>query len=220
VVGQLAQSDVQTVQRTLEIDCPVFALICDLEQKPGFRAFIEQVSSAERLWPMGQRFPLVPDVDPHEIQGVIETGVAALNRRLVADMILSRFDTDVGKEQMGRVSRSVRANMHLYQFMSHLKTSCHHLANFLYQSTQTEPGGNVLLAGCYFVATGKDARFEQAFVGDVFVELLNSQNFVAWSARALAWEAGYRRLARLGYVGLASVLVLLGTLGYGAVFGR
>jgi hypothetical protein len=73
------------------------------------------------------------------------------------------------------------------------------------------PGEPLYLAGCYFLATGRKAGGEQAFVAGAFRRLLDEQNCVAWSAEALKREASYHRSARLTIAAIVCcVVVLLG----------
>jgi type VI protein secretion system component VasK len=210
-VAALAQRDVRTVREILRLDCPFFVLACDLETAAGVREFIEHVPEEERLRLLGRRFPLMPDVDPHEIQDVLERGAASLGQDVLPQMIMQMLRHDEAVEIPGRPSASVRANARLIQTLAHLRQGCRRLGRILYQATQIEPGTPPMIAGCYLAATGADVLHEQAFVAGVFQELLQNQNFVAWSGQALAEEANYRRLTRLGYLGLSTLV--LGTLG-------
>ncbi len=51
-VAELAGADLRALHQELQIDCPVFAFVCDLEKAPGFREFIERfrMNCAGGLW--------------------------------------------------------------------------------------------------------------------------------------------------------------------------
>ena len=69
-----------------------------------------------------------------------------------------------------------------------------------------------LFGGCYFAATGSGtgtgtrSERERAFLRPVFARLLEEQDYVSWSAEAVAEEAWYGRLTRWGYASLAAVV--------------
>jgi hypothetical protein len=69
--------------------------------------------------------------------------------------------------------------------------------------------GQIMLGGCFVAGTGRDPRREQGFVGGVLRLLIEGQNFVSWTPEAIRREANYRRLATLGNLG-AAALVLIG----------
>ena len=213
-VGLLAQRDIRCVHQTLQVECPVFVLLCDLEQAPGFADFVQQMPKAQRRRPLGHAFPLMPDIDPHEIQGVVEGGVDRLFQQVVPDAIFKCFRLEEDGGDAGGWKESVRSNAGLYRLLAHLRLARQRTRHIVYRGTQVEVGTLPMLAGCYLVATGPDPERDQAFVAEVFQEVIRHQNFVAWSPRALAEEARYRRVTRVGYVGLAGLIVAVGALGY------
>ena len=66
-----------------------------------------------------------------------------------------------------------------------------------------------MLGGCYLAGTGRDPGREQGFIAGVFRQLIENQNYVAWTPEALDEEADYRRWTYYGYLGLAVIVVLL-----------
>ena len=73
--GVCCREDLATAREALQVQCPVFALVCGLEQVPGFDAFIAHFSPEQLRRRVGQRFPLVPDLAPDEVPAMIEGGV-------------------------------------------------------------------------------------------------------------------------------------------------
>ena len=70
-----------------------------------------------------------------------------------------------------------------------------------------------LIAGCFLVATGPDLVHEQAFIADVFPQLLEMQDFVSWTRPALDEDARCNRWAKAGYAGLALFIAAILALG-------
>ena len=64
-----------------------------------------------------------------------------------------------------------------------------------------EQEGAVWVGGCYLAGTGR-AREEQAFLADVFAQMAEGQNLVAWTEPALAEERQYARWTAAGYGGI------------------
>jgi hypothetical protein len=207
-VASLAQADVQTARAGLQVDCPIFVLICDLEQAPGFRYFLEQIPEPERLAPLGQRFPLLPDVDAHEVPHVLEGGMDALCQHALPGSIYNLFRLESSPDNPARMNGTLTANARLYQFLSYLRQGRKRLGRLVYRGAHSETPAAPMIAGCYFAATGQDARHEQAFVAGVFREIVEQQNYVSWTAEALRQESSYRRAAGLGYVLLVVILAL------------
>ena len=54
---------------------------------PGFRALTERLPESQRDRRMGQRFPLVPDLEPSSIAGMIESGVQQIGNRLIPNLV-------------------------------------------------------------------------------------------------------------------------------------
>jgi hypothetical protein len=87
------------------------------------------------------------------------------------------------------------------------------LARVLVRGVVQEGNGPPLFGGCYIAGTGKEAERDQAFVPGVFRRLVENQNFVSWTDKALNDEADYNRWTTYGYVGLgvcAAVVIGLG----------
>jgi hypothetical protein len=68
--------------------------------------------------------------------------------------------------------------------------------------------GQIMLGGGFIAGTGRDPRREQGLVAGVLRLLIDGQNFVAWTPEAIRHEANYRRLATLGNLGAAGLVIL------------
>ena len=72
------------------------------------------------------------------------------------------------------------------------------------------PDNRVRLSGCYLAATGT-VRRGQGFLTDLFAQLFEGQNFVAWTQQAVRGERRLAWMTLLGYIvtaGLTAFTVL------------
>ncbi|MFO0969511.1 MAG: type VI secretion protein IcmF/TssM N-terminal domain-containing protein [Gemmataceae bacterium] len=212
-LADAAQTDVQTARDVFQLECPTVVLVTDLDRASGCAEFLGDCPPAARDEALGQRFPLVPDIDPHEVAGMIESGLASLcgSRRL--ELLEPKFLLDpAGGEAAGAPGAAVRKNMRLYQFAESVRQLGPRLARLARRVAAGADGGPPMLAGVFLAATGDDAA-RQAFVPGVIRLLLQDQNYVTWTPEALAEERSFAWMTAAGYV--ACVLLLaLGGLGY------
>src|SRR5439155_15057186 len=62
--GRVCQQELDAARSILQVHCPVFALICDVETAPGFREFVERFPAEQGARRRGQRFPRWPELEP------------------------------------------------------------------------------------------------------------------------------------------------------------
>jgi hypothetical protein len=209
--GAICQHDLSAARDALQVHCPVFALLGDLEKLTGFEELVRYFpEGTQRDRFFGRPFPLVPHLDPTEIPRMLAGGVGWLCLTLFPSVIyrLLRVEESASEER----SDVVRDNSRLFQLLSQLREREKQLSRILARGLTTPRGGPVLFGGCYLAATGADAASQQAFVGGVMRHLLDNQNYVSWTAAALAEEADYRRLtwyARAGALILATALGMM-----------
>jgi hypothetical protein len=101
----------------------------------------------------------------------------------------------------------IRINSHLFLFCDQLREREKRLASILVQATEVESDEAVLFGGCYLSGTGRDEKRDQAFMAGVFRRLIEEQNFVSWTSRALQADSSYQRWARFCYLLLVLLLV-------------
>jgi hypothetical protein len=210
--GTLFQMDVTAARSVIQIHCPLIAMLCDLETAKGFREFLDRFPSEQRQRRLGQRFPLVPDVEPGQLPAKVEGSVSWICESLFPNWVyrLFRLEESADGADMGTVTRG---NVRLYQLMGEMNERRRRLARVLVRGVVGEDGGPPLFGGCYIAGTGKDAEHEQAFVPGVFRRLIEGQNFVSWTDKALGDEANYNRWTASGYTGLAICTVVVVGLG-------
>src|SRR5262249_62091095 len=69
------QLDLATARAALQVLCPVFALVCDVEQVAGFHEFLGRLPEAQRGARLGQALPLLPDLDAPDVGPMVAGGV-------------------------------------------------------------------------------------------------------------------------------------------------
>lgn len=206
-VGMAAQRDLAEARQALGVACPVFALVCDLETLPGFQELIARLPEEQRDRRLGQRFPLVPDVEPSEVAGMIERGVEHIGNRLLPNLVSTLWRVESSGGGPGWTAPEVlQGNTELYRLLGGVRDCQKRLARVLTRAALPEGAPPAMLGGCYLAGTGPDPARERAFAPGVFRRLIESQDFVAWAPEAVARDRAYRRWTRAGYVGLAAVV--------------
>jgi hypothetical protein len=215
-VTNLCRQDLAAGRDVLQLHCPVFALLCDLETGPGFVQFLDRFPEEQRLRRVGQRFPLVPDVPAEEVRPMLERVVGWVCHELFATWVDGLFRAETPEKQ--DMAEAVRGNVQLYQMLRHMHTVEQPLARLVTRGVGVPLDGLILFGGCYVAGTGADPA-EQGFVAGVFRRLIDSQNYVSWTNQGLAEEADYVRWTRRGYVAmgvLAAAVVVAGVVIYSA----
>jgi F0F1-type ATP synthase membrane subunit c/vacuolar-type H+-ATPase subunit K len=207
-VQRALRRDVGALRRTLQIRCPVTALVVGMEAESGFRELVRRVGrervSAQRF---GKGFSLANPPTVERVESVCAHACGAFE-----DWVYNLF------REKGALSRP--GNTKLYGLLCKIRRNVQgRLAGILVsglardpeQDPQAEP---LLFGGCYFAATG-ETEDRQAFVKGVFDKLPEQQEELQWTDRALGEDARYRQSAQLV---LAMDLVLLLTLTGMAVY--
>lgn len=211
--GAICQHDLAAVRRTLQVNCPVFTMFCDVEAAVGFPEFIERFPNDQKARRLGLRFPLVPDLPEGETtQDLIERGSEWIAGSLLPTWVYKLFKLETpGRDDVWKV---VRGNGRLYQFLGQMRERQGRFKRLLTRAMTPEKGEPLLYGGCYLAATGRDVLREQAFVAGVFRRLLEEQNYVSWTDAALAQEARYDLFTRVGYGAIAVAALGLIALAY------
>ncbi len=233
--GGVIQYDLATLRRTLQLNFPIFGMVCDIERIPGFRDFAERIPEDQRQRRVGQRFPLVPDIDADKYAAMVDGGVRFICSQLFPSWVYRLFGLESRQEDAARV---IRGNVQLYQLMCSIRERQKRLSRILTRGVARELGadepglrgaaradGPVLpmFGGCYLASATHEGGREPAFAAGVFDRLFKSQNFVSWTDQALAQDAQHHGWATRGYtiLGLLALAALAG-LGYWlfTVFGK
>jgi hypothetical protein len=208
--GKLCNYDLRTVRQVTQTCCPVIALVTDLETLPGdgFREFVDRFPESDRARRVGQRFPLVPDLDGNELEPKLIDAAAWVCNSLVPNWVYKRFRIE--KAGNGSLDNTFRGNCRLFQFMYQLWERQQRLGRIVSRSVTTEDGEPPLYGGCYLGGAGRDRR-DHAFVAGVFQRLVLEQSAVSWTQDALVEDARYRRgtLLQFGAIALTIAVTLV-----------
>lgn len=214
--GQVCQRDLESISGVLQIRCPIFALVADMEMEAGFEEFIDRFPRGHRQRRLGQQFPYVPEIAAQEATDLVDGGVRWICLDLFPPLVYRLMRLD--KPGPDRMSTILQGNIRLYQLMVDMRQRWKRLSRILALALVPPERGPVYFGGCYLAGTGLDASREQAFIAAVFHRLLESQNYVSWTEAGEAEEMDYRRWARFGYVALAVFALFVLVLGYGVIF--
>lgn len=199
------KSDVGMLQQELDLRCPVTALIVGLESERGFRELVRRVgserASSQRF---GRRYDVRTVATPEQLQALSAHVCGAFE-----DWIYTLF------REQGALSRP--GNTKLYSLLCKirctLKTRLGDVLSggFGYDERRDANDTPIPFSGCYFAATGPTAD-RQAFVRGVVDKLLDEQEQVEWTQRAISRDLRYYRFAALGIatnVALAATLAAM-----------
>ncbi len=194
-VCSASRSDLSNAFEVLRMRCPVLVLLSDLDKLPGFTTLIERLPSKQRNNRMGQRFPLVPQLDSAEVSARIKDSVSWIGTTLFSAMVHSLFRIeDPGIEKLEDV---VGDNFQLYRFLAAMSKRHERLSQLVKDSIPTLPVEPILFRGCYVAPTRSQSTTEEAFTPGVFRLMIREQDNVAWTAAALRQDARYMWLSRV-----------------------
>ncbi len=197
----LIQRDLTNAREALQVQCPIFAVVCDTERALGFGDFLSFYPEGQRRRYLGQQFPLSPDLDASARVRMVERGVQWIGNSLLPSLLYKNWDVEsAGRSELWETTNR---NTRLYQFLWQIRDRQKRLSRILTRGIVMHSQGPTMLGGCCFAATGRDRAREQGFASAVFRLLNDNQNFVSWTPEALGIEADYRRWTRLGYAALA-----------------
>ena len=212
-----SKTDLTDALDLLCVRCPVLFLVSDLDKLPGFVELVERLPSDQRVKRMGQRFPLVPELDSEDVPGSVRDSVSWVGSNLFLSMVYSLFKVETpGGEELTEVTR---ANSQLFRFLAAMRERRERLAQFVRDCLPVLPHEPIFFLGCYFAGTGVDSATGQAFCPGVLRLLISEQNNVTWTAAALEQDAASLRLARwlriflIGCIA-AGVLAILARIGW------
>jgi IcmF-related N-terminal domain len=200
------KADLSEAFRVFPMRCPVLVLVSGLERLQGFADLVERLPSGQPSKRMGQRFPLLPDLDTSAVPQSIEASVAWISSTLFASMVYSLFKVEsAGGEDATDV---LKANSQLYRFLWAVRERQERVARLVKESIPAVPGEPILFGGCYFAGTGTDASNGQAFASGVLRRMIEDQDNVTWTSHALEADASFLRLASVLKVALVGMIVL------------
>ena len=203
--GTACHLDLTIIRDAILVDCPVYAMLCDLETAPHFDRLLEEFSEEQRTQLLGRSFPLVPDLQVSDRIKLVEAGGDWIGHAFLMPLFyrLLRFDATGDA-----IPDNIRENARLFRFFAEMHGRARRLGRLLGRLISLDQRGQIMLGGCFIAGTGRDPRREQGFVGGVLRLLIDGQNFVSWTPEAIRREANYRRMATLGDLGAAALVIL------------
>jgi type VI secretion system protein ImpL len=191
------RDDLRTVQRTLKVRCPVFALFTEMEATPGLTEFAARMSPALRQSRCGFAVP-----GSQVFSGdLVQRGFVWMSgwfHGWVLNLMSEDPLNQPGNSQLFSLDHEIRRYRKRLRSVLEAAFSTHR---------ETEP---VLFRGCYFVATGGGPN-EQAFAGGLLRSprgrIYSDHTATEWTREAEEDDRSYRRIA-MG-VGLGGAFVSL-----------
>lgn len=182
------RADLGCIQREMSIRCPVTALVVGMHNERGFRELVRRVGRERALAQrFGRRFDvrMIPAAEPMgalcaQLSGVFEDWIHTLFREAEA---LSR-----------------PGNLRLYSLLCRIRSTLSGVLNevlvggFGHDPQSKELAEPIPFSGCYFAATG-ESDDQQAFVRGVFEKLIEEQEDVEWTKRAVTSNRRYTMVA-------------------------
>jgi IcmF-related N-terminal domain len=208
----ICQHDLQITREVFKLNCPVVALLVDMEKTAGFREFVQRFPTERLKQRLGQRFPLVPDVERSALPGKIDSAAKWISDSLFPTWIYKFLRLESAGE--GNPGEMTQANGRLVRLMCQIGERQRRLSQLLVRGIVGEPNGPPLFGGCYVVGLGIDSTHPQAFVPGVFRKVIENQDFVSWTPDALAEDSQYLWWTKLGYVGIGMAVVAAIVVGY------
>ncbi len=204
--GILAQRDLAMAIRTLGVEVPVITLFSGGEGIPGFREFLGLIPKEKRDQRLGKPIPLALVKDDVRRSEIIRKTIHWQCAELIPRLIMRTFQMRVADAGGGRMQFSqldTRTNRQLIRLIRAIRTRRDTMGSLCVRLIEGNPDNRVRLSGCYLAATGT-VRRGQGFLTDLFAQLFEGQNFVAWTHQAVKAER------RLGWMTLVGYLVTAG----------
>lgn len=200
----LLDRDLQIMQQELELTAPRVAIVTDVQDAPGGEELVQRIPDDQRHRRFGVRFPKLAECDATRWPAFAEQGLHWLCQQLLPGLVYRVLA--IGNDTTGRDEQLLGSNVRLYRFLQAVQQRESRLVRIMERGL-LPAGQNVSLGGLYFAATGTDAEKSQAFLAGVLPQILEMQNFVAWTPSAIRADAVCRLWTRLGYTALLVVVL-------------
>ena len=198
---QAVKSDLSAIRTTLQVRCPVTALVTDLEREVGFRELMRRVGkervSQQRF---GRRFDCRSLPTPAEMETLVE-GLSGT----IEDWVYALFREDEALTRPGNQQLFMLLCDYRYNFKANLSRVLRYA--FAYDREESSSEDGLLFSGCYLVATGERAD-QRAFVGGILKKLVDEQEVLEWTTDALLAQQRWERISRAGLF-LALLMIAL-----------
>jgi hypothetical protein len=207
-VAALGQRDLEIVQQTLRVRCPLVTIVCDLQEAPGCKEMLQLFPERQRHRRLGVRFPLMCNDPSADVPQTIDNGMRWICRDLLPPLVYRLMRGTTAHEQNTR--NLSPTNVKLYRFLDDIRQREQRLSRIMRQIFTAGNEKHWLPAGCYLVANGADIAREQGFAAGVLPQLYQMQNLLAWTPAALVYDKTQCYKVWAGYTLLALGATLLG----------
>jgi hypothetical protein len=209
--------DLEGIRQSLGVECPRIAILCDLQQLPGFDALVAAFRDGpSQQWVLGRTFPLVPDLEPARWPGMIEQGLRWLSDSLWPSAVYPIMQPGPADWHDGEPV--LRANQRCLRLLEEGWRRMRLIPEILVRSLQGDASDRPMFGGFALAATGADGLREQGFVGGALRWLVEAQDHVGWTDEALREDAACRRWTLLGSLGLTALLAVFCVVGFRLVW--
>jgi hypothetical protein len=204
LTAQAVQEDLQVARQETKLDCPLTALLVDMEEVPGFTEFMQRQPPNEIGNRRGSGFPMLTRLKPDEVLEQVRASVSWICTTYMQDNVYRILASEsVAKPDAQPL---LPANQRLALLLDEMHARAEPLVSIVQQAIAPTGDSPFRYSGCYLAATGP--RGSQAFVAGVFQKLLKEQNSVTWTPRAIAEDADNGRRATYA-LAAACVLAVL-----------
>jgi type VI secretion system protein ImpK len=208
--GLSARRDLAAVHEAARLQFPAVALVCDLEQAPGFAAFAGRFSADRRHDRLGQSVSWLAGAERPGLLRQITDGV----RRVCDDLIPACVHQSWQWEAVegDDLEQTLMDNRRLYGFWCEVARRQERLIALVSACAGTDDGPKrSWFAGCYLAGTGSDQACGRAFVAGVFDRLYELRRHLSWAPEAIDEDRTYRRWSRwtAGALGVLAAAVAL-----------
>lgn len=200
--GHSCQLDLLTLRSALRVDCPIYVMVCDLEKATGWTEFAAALT-AEQRQRLSCQFPLLPDLEPAEIENLVAGGIKDLMQTRLQVLGDASLHLQAGDGETEKLRGAQSRNEKIVGFVAQMYARAESLVNLVTTAFYASAGWCPMLGGIYLMGTGADHG--QTVVAELCKDMATNQGCVTWTAAALAEERRYRRLARAT---LAAALLL------------
>lgn len=204
LTAQALQEDLNVARQETRLDCPLAAMVVDMEELPGFTEFIQRQPLSELGNRRGSGFPMATRLSREETLEQVRISLTWVCTTYLQDSVYRVFATEsVGKPD---VAPLIAGNTRMMLLLDEMNARADSLVAILQQAVA--PTNDTLLryAGCYLSATGP--KGSQAFVAGVLQKLVKEQSSVSWTENALQEDAQSRTWATY-YMAASFVLAVL-----------
>jgi hypothetical protein len=181
LTAQAVQDDLAVARQESKLDCPLVAVLADMEEITGFTDFIQRQPPGEIGNRRGSGFPMLTRLKPEELLDQVRASVSWICTTYMQDNVYRVLASESAAKP--DVKPLLPANGRLALLLDEMHMRSEPLIAIVQQAIAPPQDSMFRYSGCYLAATGP--RGSQAFVAGVFQKLLKEQNSVTWTPRAV-----------------------------------